>query len=263
MGRDTLDAAIESVLCQSLSASEIIVVAGAPPNISSKYLSKVKLIKNFENDKGIWTAAHNRNVGVSQSNSDYIAFLDDDDLWNKNKMSIQIEFLLANPDFISISSANYKVRPWIQYKRPLKRLKDNQTVLTAIYGKKRYLPIPFYTPTPGIVVPTKIIKEIPFDESLLGFEDTWWLHMVQQKGHKIHQLRKSLITVNATPVRSISRDTLKKNVAWAKKIAEYDLSLAINYFQGVCVRNAIIGRQWHDLKFYLNPIKYDLFGREL
>ena len=263
MGRDTLDAAIESVLCQSLPASEIIVVAGAPPKISNRNLSKVKLIKNFENDNGIWTAAHNRNVGVCRSNSDYVAFLDDDDLWNKNKMSIQIEFLLENPNCISISSANYKVGSRIQYKRPLKRLKNNQNVLTAIYGKKRYLPIPFYSPTPGIVVPTEIIKAIPFDESLLGFEDTWWLHMVQQNGHKIEQLRQSLITVNAAPVRSISRDTLKKNIAWAKKIAEYDSSLAVNYFQGVCVRNAIIGRQWKDVKYYFNPIKYHVFDEEL
>jgi hypothetical protein len=180
----------------------------------------------------------------------------------KNKMKVQMEFLLDNPNYISISSANYKIKPWIQYKRPLKCIKNNQNVLTSIYGKRRFFPIPFYVPTPGIVVPTEIIKAIPFDESLLGFEDTWWLHMVQQNGHKIHQLRQSLITINATPVRSISRDTLKKNIAWAKKIAEYDVSLAVNYFQGVCIRNAIIGRQWNDVKYYLNPVKHDLLSRE-
>ena len=146
MGRNTLDAAIESVLCQSLSASEIIVVAGAPPNISDKYLSKVKLIKNFENDKGTWTAAHNRNIGIMASESDFVAFLDDDDLWKSNKMQFQIDFLLKNPGYVSLSSAKYIVRKWFFYKRPIKVLRVSQDVLKAHYGKRRFLPTPAAIP---------------------------------------------------------------------------------------------------------------------
>ena len=266
MGRDTLDAAIRSVLSQSLPASEIIVVAGAPPKISIENLSKVKLIKNYERDKAIWTAAHNRNVGVRESNSDYVAFLDDDDLWHEDKMSIQIEYLLANPNSISITSALYQVRSWVQYKRPLKRIKKGQSILTANYGKKRFLPIPFYTPTPAIVVPTKIIKAIPFDESLPGFEDTWWLHEIQDAGYQIFQHKRALVTVNANPIRSISRDTVEKNIAWAKKLFGVDRKLATNYLKGICMRNALISRRWKDFKIYsqsLEVLEDDLYKFEI
>ena len=261
MGRDTLDAAIESVLNQTLPAAEIIVVAGNHLIVSKENLKQIKVIENFRLDNNVWTAAHNRNVGVQAARFDFVAFLDDDDTWQADKMIKQIGFLSQNPGFISLSSAVYKMRPWLHYKRPFKALRNNQDVLAAHYGKKRFLPTPYYTPTPGIVVPTEIAKAIPFDELLLGFEDTWWLHIVQQKGFKIHQFRQALITVNANPVRSIARDSLEKNISWAKKLAESDPALAVNYFQGICLRNAIIARRWRDIKFYLNPSKFDVLDR--
>jgi glycosyltransferase involved in cell wall biosynthesis len=262
MGRNTLDAAIKSVLNQTLPASEIIIVAGGEPTISEENLAKVKVIRNYQTDSKIWTAAHNRNIGIMASNSNFVAFLDDDDLWKSNKMQIQLDFLLGNPGYVSLSSASYKVRKWFFYKRPLKVLKENQNVLRAHYGKKRFFPTPFYTPTPGIVVPNKIAKSINFDEMLPGFEDTWWLHEIQNAGFKIFQHKLQLVIINANPIRSISRDSLSKNIAWAKKIEEYDLSLAVNYLQGICVRNALISGQWNDLKVYLNPIKHEVFGSE-
>lgn len=250
MGRVTLDAAIESVLRQSLPASEIIVVAGAPPKISNENLFKVKIIENFQNDKGIWTAAHNRNIGIMASESDFVAFLDDDDLWKSNKMQFQIDFLLKNPGYVSLSSAKYSVRKWFFYKRPIKVLRDSQDVLKAHYGKRRFLPSPYYTPTPGIVVPSRIANRILFNEMLPGFEDTWWLHEIQVAGFQIFQHKRALVIVNANPIRSISRDSLDKNIAWATKLASVDQKLAINYLRGICRRNALIGRRWKDFKLY-------------
>lgn len=250
MGRDTLDAAIKSVLNQTLPAEEIIVVAGAEPNISEDNLTKVKVIRNFHSNSEVWTAAHNRNIGTIASQSLFVAFLDDDDLWKSNKMQFQISFLMKNPGFVSLSSARYRVRGGIFYKRPIKILKYNQDVLRAHYGKKRILPTPYYTPTPGIVVPTKIAKDFLFDEKLPGFEDTWWLHVIQDAGFHIFQHKQALVIVNANPMRSISRDTLEKNIAWAKILASVDQELAVNYIKGICLRNALIGRRWRDFKRY-------------
>ena len=250
MGRNTLDAAIKSVLNQTLPAAEIIIVAGREPTISEDNLSKVKLIKNFQKSNEIWTAAHNRNVGILASSSDFVAFLDDDDLWTSNKMQIQMDFLLKNPGYVSLSSAIYSVRKWIFYKRPIKVLKANQDVLEAHYGKKRFFPTPYYTPTPGIVVPAKMVNLIRFDEMLPGFEDTWWLHEIQVAGFQIFQHKQALVIVNANPIRSISRDSLDKNIAWATKLAGVDQRLALNYLKGICLRNALIGRRWKDFKSY-------------
>ena len=38
-------------------------------------------------------AAHCRNFAIKQTNSPYIAFIDSDDLWEKNKLKAQVEFM--------------------------------------------------------------------------------------------------------------------------------------------------------------------------
>jgi glycosyltransferase involved in cell wall biosynthesis len=257
MGRDTLDSAINSVLAQKLPAQEIIVVAGRSPVISERNRSRVRLIESFKQSPSVWTAAHNRNIGIQAVGSKvkYVAFLDDDDLWIPDKMSVQINFLERNENHVSISSAIYKLRKYFYYRRPLKILTDNQDILYAHYGKRRIFPTPFYTPTPGIVVEAEIARELPFDETLPGFEDTWWLHQLQKNGSRIHQHREALVVVNANPIRSISRDTLNKNISWAKKLSEVDLALAENYLSGICLRNAILGRRWNEVRTYFDAQK--------
>jgi hypothetical protein len=98
------------------------------------------------------------------------------------------------------------------------------------------------------------VQRFLFDEMLPGFEDTWWLHEIQVAGIKIFQDKRALVIVNASPVRSISRDTLDKNIAWATKLASVDQELALNYLRGICLRNAFIGRRWKDFKRYNEPL---------
>ena len=41
-------------------------------------------------------AGYSRNVGIDNSKSAYIAFLDCDDVWHKNKLKFQYEFMIKN-----------------------------------------------------------------------------------------------------------------------------------------------------------------------
>ena len=44
--------------------------------------------------------AYCRNLGIKKSNSKYLAFIDSDDTWNKNKLKLQINFMeKRNLDF--------------------------------------------------------------------------------------------------------------------------------------------------------------------
>ena len=56
-------------------------------NLQNK--KKIKLFYNQKN-KG---AAYCRNLAIKKSKSDYIAFIDSDDLWNKNKLFHQVNFM--------------------------------------------------------------------------------------------------------------------------------------------------------------------------
>uniref|UniRef100_UPI00404789E5 glycosyltransferase family 2 protein n=1 Tax=Shewanella baltica TaxID=62322 RepID=UPI00404789E5 len=92
-----LDRAINSVLKQTYSNFEIIVVDDASTdNTESLVLQyedpRVSYIK-IKESKG---ANFARNTGVRSSNGEYVAFLDDDDIWFPNKLLSQVEMLKNN-----------------------------------------------------------------------------------------------------------------------------------------------------------------------
>ena len=70
--------------------------------IIAKYKRKVKLIVNRHN-KGV---AYSRNQGIKYCRGEYLAFLDCDDYWNKNKLKNQISFMQKNKINFSYTSYN-------------------------------------------------------------------------------------------------------------------------------------------------------------
>jgi len=83
--------AIDSVLAQTYPAHEIIIADdGSTDNTAAllkKYGKRIKYLR--QKNKGPSAA---RNLGIKKSTGEFIAFLDSDDLWDKNKLKEQIEF---------------------------------------------------------------------------------------------------------------------------------------------------------------------------
>ena len=52
-------------------------------------------------------AARSRNLGILKSKGQYICFIDSDDLWKKDKLKIQINFMKKNKCYLS--HTNYKI----------------------------------------------------------------------------------------------------------------------------------------------------------
>ncbi len=69
-------------------------------NIKSK---KIPFIRIEVNKKNLG-AGHSRNKGIKKSNSKYVAFLDSDDLWAKNKLKTQINYMEKNKQVFSHTS---------------------------------------------------------------------------------------------------------------------------------------------------------------
>ena len=86
----TIRRAIESVLQQTQTAAEIIVVDdGSPDELASvverSYGTQVTLLR-----KANGGAASARNAGIDRSTGDYVAFLDADDYWEADKLALQL-----------------------------------------------------------------------------------------------------------------------------------------------------------------------------
>ena len=95
---DYLLRAIESVLNQTYSKTEIIVVNDGSTEegyLEHKYIKDIKQINLEQNQKIIngFGPGNIRNFGINKASGDWIAFLDDDDLWLKDKLEIQLDHL--------------------------------------------------------------------------------------------------------------------------------------------------------------------------
>ena len=95
---------INSVLNQTYKKFEVIIIYDDDKLSDLDYLKKIvsldKRINLIINKKKLG-AGLSRNKGIKSSKGKYIAFLDSDDYWSKNKLKTQIAFMDVNKHIIS------------------------------------------------------------------------------------------------------------------------------------------------------------------
>ena len=94
--RDFISGTIESVLKQSYKNFEILIIYDDSSDTDYSFIKEIKkkdsriaIIRNI-NKLG---AGVSRNLGISKSKGNYIAFLDADDTWHIDKLEKQINFM--------------------------------------------------------------------------------------------------------------------------------------------------------------------------
>ena len=102
--------AINSVLKQTYKKFELLIVYDDECRDDIYFINKIKSkdkrIKLIINKKNLG-AGESRNIGIKKSRGEYIAFIDSDDLWNKNKIAKQIKFLKNKKT--NICHTSYKI----------------------------------------------------------------------------------------------------------------------------------------------------------
>ena len=114
----TIKKTISSIVNQTYKNWDLIIVDDNSDELTKKILSKYKNKKKIKfhflhKNKG---AAYCRNLAIKKSRSDYIAFIDSDDLWKQNKLKIQMNFMKKNNYFFTYT--NYKT---FKLKNPIKK----------------------------------------------------------------------------------------------------------------------------------------------
>lgn len=101
---------VESVLAQTYSNWELIIVDDCSPDDSNRIITKyvdndsrIKLIK-LQKNSGPAVA---RNTAIEAASGRYIAFLDSDDVWLPNKLEKQIKFMQDND--LAFTYSSYKL----------------------------------------------------------------------------------------------------------------------------------------------------------
>ena len=166
-----LNNAVQSVKKQIIPVDEIIIVDDNNDNSLSenilRYCQENELTYIASKNVGAATA---RNIGISIANGDYIAFLDDDDIWLPNKLLIQMPLFL-NYNTGLVYSRGYTIKSNVQ-----------GNVLKTPYATDHYyktevhyedlLEKNYIGTTSQIIVKKSILVQLSgFDESLPSRQD--------------------------------------------------------------------------------------------
>ena len=172
----TIKEAIDSVMEQIYTSWELIVIddcsTDSSVEIISTFSEKDSRIKLFHTDKSVGKPYYPRNLGISNSNGRYIAFLDSDDIWLPTKLMNQIP--LFQDENVAIVFSYYEKFSTSRVQNKTDRIiKSPETVSfkSALYGN----PIGNLT---GIY-DTKKVGKILYEDA--GHEDyILWLSILKK-----------------------------------------------------------------------------------
>ena len=190
-----------SVLNQTFKNFELIIVYDNETRHELKFINKIKKldkrIKVIKNKSNIG-AGLSRNVGIDHSKGVYLAFLDADDLWCKNKLSNQIRFMRKKN--IEISHTSYEIindDSVVKGARQAKLMNYKKLIKSCDIGLST------------VIIKKSLIKNLRFPNLKTKEDYILWLE-VTKNGKVIHALntkltqwRKSNNSLSSSVVRKL------------------------------------------------------------
>ncbi len=178
-----LQNALDSIYAQDYKNYEIIIVNDGSTQEeyrSYKFPEKVNIVHINKEDTPDWGGSRQalRNIGSANSTGDYLAFLDDDDIWMENKLSIQINSMVEKNYLFSSTDGYFgsgvydkeKTYPIYNKERFLKTLKKKYR--KTGYIKKNTFPevwdYDFLKIHNCVILSSVIVQKVLFDR-LGGF----------------------------------------------------------------------------------------------
>jgi len=172
-----------SVLNQTLKNFELIIVYDNETSHELKFINKIKKldkrIKVIKNKSNIG-AGLSRNIGINHSKGIYLAFLDADDLWHKDKLFNQIKFMRKKN--IEISHTSYEIindDSVIKGTRQAKLMNYKKLIRSCDIGLST------------VIIKKKLIENLKFPNLKTKEDYVLWLE-ITKNGKIIHALNKKL-----------------------------------------------------------------------
>jgi len=195
--REYLKEALDSVLAQDFTDFELFVIDDGSTDKTASLVEKhadPRIKYRFQEKRGASAA---RNRGIAEASGEYISFLDSDDLWKKDKLSIQFSFMIERKLLIS-----YTDEIWIRNNARVNPMKKHRKYSGRIYEK--CLPLCIISPS-SVMIKKGLFDEVGlFDEELPVCEDyDMWLRIASR--HPVGFIDKKLIVKRGGHPDQLSR----------------------------------------------------------
>ncbi len=236
--------ALDSIYEQSYRNYEIIVVDDGSKDKSIDLLKKYKNIKLIsQKNSGAYKA---RNVGIDAAKGEYIAFLDADDIWDKEKLLKQIQIFTANPNISVIGTA---MNTFDKYGLENKKYQKKNIIYDTPFCPYSYLLVqgnPFCTSS--MVVRKDALKQVGNfpDERTLSLDYDLWIRLAAEDN--LFYVISEGLTNYRILASSLLHGSLKKEYGAQFKILELNRNrYSLDSYNK---RKSKIYYEWADSAFY-------------
>lgn len=238
----TISRAVNSILVQEINYFiEIIIIDdcstdGTYEKImsfkSTKYLNFI-VIRNKVN-MGV---GYSRNVGLSNSSGDFIAFLDSDDYWLKDKLKVQLTFLESNPN-INLVMTDYLVE---NQNSDISKYKYIKTPRVVNLRKNKYIN---YIPNSTCMIRSYLAKKIEYPLIRVRNDYIFW--------NSLLSLSKDMKAINCKPEKAYAVYGFNPGISNNKiKLIKFQWITYRNYFN-YDVYDSIFGITLNIIKRIIN-----------
>ena len=194
-----LGEAVESVLAQTMSDYELIVVDDGSTDETPRRLREygARLTVLTQSRSGVSAA---RNLGARRASGKYLAFLDSDDLWHPRKLQRQLRLMERNPEVEICQTDEIWIRNGVRVNPRNRHRKPSGDIFRAS------LDLCLVSPS-AVMMRRELFERIRgFDESLPVCEDyDLWLRIA--KDTEIPLIPEALVTRRGGHADQLSRAT--------------------------------------------------------
>lgn len=203
--------AIESVLAQSVPLELIIINDGSSDN-TAKLIEQYRISK--KNQQKIYcltqknqgpAAAQNHGIRLAQGN--YLAFIDADDIWEPNKLSLQTEILNEEPDIDMVFGYMQ------QFHSPELSYEQRQRLICPAKKQAALLAV-------GLCIRRTAFEKVgPFNPKWRKGHFIDWLARAQEMGLR-YQVPEQLVFRRRLHMNNISNLNAKNNLDYVRLLKE-------------------------------------------
>ncbi len=178
-GEAYLEEAVESINRQNYTPLEIIIVDDGSTDRTAEIIGKYDNVHYiYQSNQGVSSA---RNKGVAASRGEIIAFLDSDDFWPLNRLTVSVRCFQQNLDIgyvlgrqMMFVEPGCAVPPWV---------------------KAEWLTEPQDASNTGVLVARRVTFDCVglFNKGYKGGEDTEWLVRASEAGVPLARLPKVIL----------------------------------------------------------------------
>ena len=236
---------VQSVRDQSFRDFEIIVVDDGSSDGTGEWLeTQADLNVVSQSNSGI---AASRNNGAARAKGTWLAFLDHDDLWAKDKLKVQTEFIRENPEVGMLAARHVRLGSKVRHPKRTRWIKGD--LLVKAYSES-------FIHTSSVMIRKDVFESVGGFPTEYRFADEFHVWLAIARDYCIAYVDRPLVFIrfyesntshNRVGVRADTYDILQRHYdpkriprkIYLKTMSDHDISFGRAYLGSGNMREAL------------------------